>query len=243
MTAPKPAAASSVDQACQTIREAIQSGLYPGGTWIRETVVAEKAKVSRTSVRQALNVLAAEGFVELHPNRGATVVDWTDENLLQVFDLRAILESYGCELAALNRTDDELAALQQEADLFSALVANMPEPDPRLVAESNNRFHRLLLAAGRNQRLASLLVAVVQVPLVKQTFGKYDRAAMQRSASQHQDLVLAIRDRDQQWAQATMRAHILAAKNVIFDKPAPPVAEPAIKTRPRKTSKAKAAPR
>ena len=77
MTAPKPAAASSVDQACQTIREAIQSGLYPGGTWIRETVVAEKAKVSRTSVRQALNVLAAEGFVELHPNRGATVVDWT----------------------------------------------------------------------------------------------------------------------------------------------------------------------
>jgi DNA-binding FadR family transcriptional regulator len=59
-------------------------------------------------------------------------------------------------------------------------------------------------------------VAVVQVPMVKQTFAKYDRVALVRSAQQHHDLVAAIRARDGAWARATMAAHILAAKNVIF---------------------------
>jgi DNA-binding GntR family transcriptional regulator len=216
MTLPASTTTSSVDKACQVIREAIRNGQYPGGSWIREIAVAQVAEVSRTSVRQALNVLAAEGYVELHPNRGAMVVDWSEENLLQVFDVRAMLESYGCELAATHRTEEELGELQREADLFSTLVHRDGTPDSRLIAESNNRFHRLILSAGRNARLASLLVAVVQVPMVKQTFAKYDRVALVRSAQQHHDLVAAIRARDGAWARATMAAHILAAKNVIF---------------------------
>jgi DNA-binding GntR family transcriptional regulator len=216
MTLPAPTTTSSVDKACQVIREAIRNGQSPGGSWIREIAVAQVAEVSRTSVRQALNVLAAEGYVELHPNRGAMVVDWSEENLLQVFDVRAMLESYGCELAATHRTEEELGELQREADLFSTLVHRDGTPDSRLIAESNNRFHRLILSAGRNARLASLLVAVVQVPMVKQTFAKYDRVALVRSAQQHHDLVVAIRARDGAWARATMAAHILAAKNVIF---------------------------
>ena len=158
-----PQAASSAERACQVIRDAIQSGQYPGGSWLREQSIAERAQVSRTSVRQAFNMLAAEGFVELHPNRGAMVVDWTEENLLQVFDLRAMLEGYGCELAALNRTEQDLAALQAEADVFSNMVAAPTAAERRSVAESNNRFHRLILSAGRNQRLASLLVAVARL--------------------------------------------------------------------------------
>jgi DNA-binding GntR family transcriptional regulator len=216
MTLRAPTTTSSVDKACQAIREAIRNGQYPGGSWIREIAVAQVAEVSRTSVRQALNVLAAEGYVELHPNRGAMVVDWSEENLLQVFDVRAMLESYGCELAATHRTEEELGELQREADLFGTLVHRDGTPDSRLIAESNNRFHRLILSAGRNARLASLLVAVVQVPMVKQTFAKYDRVALVRSAQQHQDLLVAIRARDGAWARATMAAHILAAKNVIF---------------------------
>jgi len=216
VTLAPPATTSSVDKACHVIREAIHSGQYPGGFWIREIAVAQVAEVSRTSVRQALNVLAAEGYVELHPNRGAMVVDWTEENLLQVFDVRAMLESYGCELAATHRTDEELREMQRETDQFSRLVDRNSDHDSRLIAESNNRLHRLILSAGRNARLASLLVAVVQVPMVKQTFAKYDRSALVRSAQQHQDLVAAIRASDGNWARATMQAHILAAKNVIF---------------------------
>jgi DNA-binding GntR family transcriptional regulator len=237
MTPSAPSTTSSVDKACEVIRAAIQSGQFAGGSWIREMAVAQVADVSRTSVRQALNVLAAEGFVELHPNRGATVVQWTDENLLQVFDVRAMLEAYGCELAATHRDEDELAALQREADVFSKLVAPAEGHDSHLIAASNNRFHRLILSAGKNARLASLLVAVVQIPLVKQTFAKYDRVALARSAHQHQDLVLAIARRDAAWARATMQAHILAAKNVIFGNGGMEPAMAAKTTRPSRARK------
>jgi DNA-binding GntR family transcriptional regulator len=207
---------SSVDKACQVIREAIRSGQYPGGSWIREVAVAERAAVSRTSVRQALNVLAAEGFVDLHPNRGAMVIEWSSENLLQVFDLRVMLEAYGCELAASHASVQDVADLKAEAERFSELVAKRNRRHMNAIAESNNRLHRKILDASGNRHLASLLTAVVQVPMVSQTFARYDQAALDRSAAQHQDLVHAIAAGDRELARATMQAHILAGKRVIF---------------------------
>ena len=122
MTLPAPTTTSSVDKACHVIRDAIRNGQYPGGSWIREIAVAQVAEVSRTSVRQALNVLAAEGYVELHPNRGAMVIDWTEENLLQVFDVRAMLESYGCELAAAHLHADRAAIAAQLQQRIKTLI-------------------------------------------------------------------------------------------------------------------------
>ncbi len=215
------APASTVDIACEVIREAIRSGRFAGGSRIREVEVCEMANVSRTSVRQALTLLAAEGFVELRPNRGAVVIDWTDANLLEIFDLRAMLEGYGASLAALHATPEEVAAMRREADAFSELTGGPGEPDMRLIAESNNRLHRLILDAGKNRRLASMLVAVVHIPLVKQTFGKYTRESLARSAYQHHDVVSAIASGDPVWAESAMRAHIHAAKKVIFGLAAP----------------------
>lgn len=229
-------ATANVARACEVIRDGIRKGAYPGGAWIREMAIAELAQVSRTSVRQALNVLALEGFVELHPNRGAMVIDWSDDNLLEVFDVRVMLESYACELAAQRATAEDIEQLAREADRFSALVEKAGaeagsrggDRQRHLIAQSNNDLHQKILSACRNQRLASLLVAVVQVPMVHQTFARYDRDDLRRSAAQHQDLVQAIRRRDSEWARAAMQSHILAGKQVIFAGKAPtPVTAPA----------------
>ena len=209
-------ASSSVDAACEVIREAICSGQFAGGDRIREVEICALANVSRTSVRQALTLLAAEGFVELRPNRGAVVIDWTDGNLLEVFDLRAMLEGYGASLAALHASAQEVQQMRREADTFHALTRITRKLDLRLIAESNNRLHRLILDAGKNRRLASMMVAVVHIPLVKQTFAKYTSASLERSALQHYDVVSAIESGDAVWAESAMRAHIHAAKKVIF---------------------------
>ena len=103
--------ASTVDTACEVIREAIRSGRFAGGDRVREVEGCELANVSRTAGRQALTLLAAEGFVELRPNRGAIVIDWTDDNLLEIFDVRAMLEGYGASLAALRASRDEMAQM------------------------------------------------------------------------------------------------------------------------------------
>ena len=216
MSAGPAQAPSNVQKACAVIREAVESGRFAGGDRVREVVVAEMAGVSRTSVRQALTLLAAEGYVELRPNRGAVVVDWTETNLLQVFDLRALLESYAAGLAARHADAAAVAAMRAEAQAFDRLVGRRGAPDARLVADCNNRLHRLVLGAAGNPRLAAILAAVVHVPMVQQTFGRYDRAALERSASQHLDLVEAIARGDAAWAESTMRAHIHAGRQVIF---------------------------
>ena len=207
---------TSVASACQVIRQCIQAGSYPGGSWIREMTIAQMAKVSRTSVRQALNVLALEGFVELHPNRGAMVVDWNDENLLEVFDVRVMLESYACELAAERATAKGIEILKQHADSFSELVEKDHKRFLQKITLVNNELHQQILQSCGNQRLATLLVAVVQVPMVHQTFARYQIEDLRRSASQHHDLVQAIARKDREWAKAIMMAHLLSGKQAIF---------------------------
>ena len=218
----KPHIQSSVDTACNAIREAIRNGRFAGGDRIREIEICDLANVSRTSVRQALTLLAAEGFVELRQNRGAVVIDWTDSGVLEIFDLRAILEGYGASLAATRATPQEARQLRIEAESFHKLVFEKSRLDLRLISESNNRLHRQILDAGKNPRLTSMLIAVVHIPLVRQTFAKYSRESLERSATQHLDLVSAIEARDPVWAEAAMRAHIHAAKKVIFDTSATP---------------------
>jgi DNA-binding GntR family transcriptional regulator len=207
---------TSVASACQVIRQCIQAGTYPGGSWIREMTIAQMAKVSRTSVRQALNVLALEGFVELHPNRGAMVVDWNDDSLLEVFDVRVMLESYACELAAERATDQDVETLKKHADSFAELVEKDHKRLRQKITQVNNDLHQQILHSCGNQRLATLLVAVVQVPLVHQTFARYEIEDLRRSAFQHHDLVQAIARKDREWAKATMMAHLLSGKQVIF---------------------------
>jgi DNA-binding GntR family transcriptional regulator len=207
---------TSVASACQVIRQCIQAGTYPGGSWIREMTIAQMAKVSRTSVRQALNVLALEGFVELHPNRGAMVVDWNDDNLLEVFDVRVMLESYACELAAERATDQDVETLKKHADSFAELVEKDHKRLRQKITQVNNDLHQQILHSCGNQRLATLLVAVVQVPLVHQTFARYEIEDLRRSAFQHHDLVQAIARKDREWAKAAMMAHLLSGKQVIF---------------------------
>jgi len=178
--------------------------------------IAQMAKVSRTSVRQALNVLALEGFVELHPNRGAMVVDWNDDSLLEVFDVRVMLESYACELAAERATDQDVETLKKHADSFAELVEKDHKRLRQKITQVNNDLHQQILHSCGNQRLATLLVAVVQVPLVHQTFARYEIEDLRRSAIQHHDLVQAIARKDREWAKATMMAHLLSGKQVIF---------------------------
>lgn len=206
---------AGVEAVCVAIRSAIQSGRFPGGSRITEAEVCTMANVSRSSVRQALTLLAAEGYVELRANKGATVIDWTGSELYEVFEVRALLEGHGCALAARNATEQEIDAMRAESERFHALVT-ASSIDTRAVTESNNRLHQMVLDAGRNRRLASMLSAVIHVPLETLTFAKYTRENFMRSAQQHDELVIAISARDEAWAESCMRAHIYAGKQIIF---------------------------
>ena len=111
------------------LRERIASGGLGPGTWLREHTVATSLGLSRTPVREALRLLAAEGVVELVHNRGARVVSWSAEDIDEAYRLRALIEGYGAGLAAA-RADAacvaELRSLQERYE--QALDGQDPQP-------------------------------------------------------------------------------------------------------------------
>lgn len=197
----------------RTIRDQILTGERSGGEWLREGDLATALRVSRTPVREALRRLAAEGLVQHERNRGVRVASWSARDLDEIFSLRSVLEPWGSALAAASGAApvDELADLADRMDRAAA----GPAPDFDEITRLNNRFHRLVLDASGNRRLVSLLMAVVEVPLVWRTFSHYSPEALQRSLAHHHELVAALEAGDPDWAESVMRGHVRAAWNSI----------------------------
>lgn len=216
------------------IRDRILGGAYAIQDHLVEADLAAQLAVSRTPVREALRRLASEGLVIFQPNRGARVAGWTDAELSEIFELRALLESYGARLAAVRVTPDQLKNLDELAKRMEDLVASdLGEKDFHLVALANNEFHLAVLRAAGNERLVAILSSLVHVPLVQLTFARYSPEALQRSLDHHRECLAALEANDGLWAESVMRAHILAARAEQRTPPDEPPAKSRAKTSQR----------
>ncbi len=207
--------ATIAEKAYSAIRERVLSGEYPAGSRLREEELAEAVGVSRTPVREALRRLDAEGVVEFVPNRGAKVAVWSRQDLEEIFSLRALLEGYGARLAASKMEPAELEELAALADQMETIARRGIEGHYDQMALLNGRFHRLVVEAARNRRLATLVGSIVELPLQQRTLRRYSDEDLTRSMRQHRELIDALAAGDTKWAEAVMQAHVLAARHAL----------------------------
>jgi len=205
----------AVDKAYQTVREGILVGRYAGAARITEHEIAQAAGVSRTPVREALRRLHAEGLVEFAPNQGAVVAAWTEADSEEIFDLRALLESYGAQRAAHRASPAQIAELRSLAERQLELSQLDTGIDVESIGDLNCRFHHKLQEASGSPRLGKALSPLIETPLILKTMSQYKAEDLARSAVQHLEIVQAIEARDGQWAASVMRAHILAARGTL----------------------------
>jgi DNA-binding GntR family transcriptional regulator len=216
------------DSAVEGVRGLILRGEYAPGSRLGEVELADALGVSRTPVREALRQLAAEGLVELVPNKGARVVAWTAEELEQVFELRAQVEGFAAHQAALRATDDDIARLAELAEAHARATAAR-DRDLEQVYELNGAFHGLIAATAGGASLQGVLGGLVHTVVLHRTLHTFDDAAMERSSRHHLEIVAAVRARDGLWAESVMRAHLLAARAELLGRRMvpPPSEEPA----------------
>ena len=204
--------AAAVDSALRTLREQILAGLIPAGARLGESDLAEQLAVSRTPVREALSRLAAEGLVDLVPNRGARVASWTTEQLREIFELRLAVEPQIVARAVPRLTSDQL----EDADDLARRMMSLGRPgrlqDLDALVELNRTFHGIFVAAADNAAFAASLRTVTHAAVVRRNFEDYDAAALARSLQHHLEMVAATRARDADWASAIMRAHLHNAR-------------------------------
>jgi DNA-binding GntR family transcriptional regulator len=207
---------TSTERAIATLRELLLHGQFAAGARLGEVELAARLGVSRTPVREALTRLAAEGLVEIVPNRGARVASWSVAELEGVFDLRSTLEPRLTGHAVPRAQPADVALLDELAAQMLAIGLPGPGQDLDALVPLNRRFHGRLVAMADQPTLAAALAGAVHAPIQLRNFHAYDEASLRRSLAHHVEIVAAVRTGDPTWAQAVMTAHIHNARAVML---------------------------
>ncbi|WP_054811788.1 GntR family transcriptional regulator [Nocardia arizonensis] len=199
---------SLVELATRHVRSAVLSGeLEPGERIVEETMCA-RLGVSRAPVREALRLLAQEGLVEHLPRRGFRVLVWSATDILQLFELRRVLERHAIESALpLDLADDPFAAVRDALDEMRAADA---ADDTLERDDAHRRFHAEVVALAGNRQLdlayAPILLKL-QLPMARNLREEARVAARRNGIRRHAELLEALGTNDPVIACAALRRH------------------------------------
>lgn len=214
--ADKVAVESMVEQTRGILRERIRSGELPPGTRLRQERLAEELGISRTPLREALRLLAADGLVELQVNRGAVVSTLSHADRVAFWEARLALEPGAARLAAERRDPDAIAAMQ------ATIAAQRAAATETQGFAANRAFHLALVGAAGNPHLTrfaeALWVRTVGAAIYRTQAAT--PAIVAAYADEHAAILRAIEAGDADGAARLTREHILAS-------PVPAAADPA----------------
>lgn len=190
----------------ESLRQSIRDGRFQPGQRMREADVAAELGVSRTPVREAFRQLQADGLLTMEPWRGVVVAKMDQQQLIELYAMRQVLEGTAAGLAARHAAKSQIAALGDILD------ASQSETDAAKLAELNRQFHQGIYAAAHNRFLLKALHALSDsmALLPSTTYALTDRPAS--ALDEHRDILRAIESGDQQAAEDTARRHIAAAE-------------------------------
>lgn len=189
------------DVAEQLRQRIFRRELEPGG-WIDELKIAEEFGISRTPLREALKVLAAEGLVTMKVRRGAYVTEVSEKDLRDVYHLLSLLESDAAGVVAMTASDAALAELQA---LHAELEAATPERE-RFFAV-NERFHMRLLELSDNRWRSQMVADLRKVMKLNRHHSLFKQGRMEDSLREHAVILAALLARDAAGAAAAVRLH------------------------------------
>lgn len=195
-----------------TLKERIITWQYPPEHRLTEDGLCREFGVSRSPVREALRVLATNGFVRRMDNRGYVVRQVRLKELEDLYDVRLALELYAVEMLATRGVPaDALAAL---ADTWNA-VQRQPQRNVEELATLDARFHEALAILVGNAALLQQLQAISERLFVFRTidFAKTDR--VETTCAQHLDILERIEARDAGGAREALRRNVEEGRNIV----------------------------
>lgn len=190
----------------QAIRSAIERGDLKPGQRVMEVEIGEWLGVSRTPVRDALRRLETEGILEIEPRVGLVVTTLSRQAVLELYEMRELLETKAAALCAQHATELEIAELRE-------LVNREPRlRDADEVVRHNRLFHEAIYRGAHNRYLTkSLAVVNDSMWLLGPSLMRGQQRA-RAAAKEHAEIFAAIEKRDAAAAEAAVRAHVQGAK-------------------------------
>ncbi|HTI47383.1 MAG TPA: GntR family transcriptional regulator [Casimicrobiaceae bacterium] len=187
------------------LRELITEGEIAAGTRLNERTLCDRLGISRTPLREAFRVLAAEGLIALNPNRGAQVVRLSNDDIRESFEVMSALEALSGELACRHITEPETSEIK--ALTFEMLACHAREDLPAYY-RINREIHDRLNVAARNALLTQTY-RTLNLRIQNLRFrSNFDREKWNRAAREHAQMVEALEARDGARLAAILRTHL-----------------------------------
>ena len=196
------------------LRQRIVEGQLAPGAKLNERELAELLNVSRTPLREAIRMLAAEGLVELLPNRGAVVAQMSAQDVADTFEVIAGLEGQSGELAAQRITDAELAEIRA---LHYEMMAAWTRRDLPTYYRLNAQIHTQINAAARNPVLAQTWRTVNARLQALRFRSNFDEAKWKRAVKEHERMVELLAARDAQGLRALLIEHLMHKRDAVLE--------------------------
>lgn len=207
---PAPSTQSTAQRLSQTLEDDIVTGRLLPGTRLEELVLAERFNVSRTPVREALQMLVTADLAEKRPRRGVVVAQISKDRLKLMFETMAELESTCGRLATLRMTPGERKEL---AALHNHLSQVVNRGDIEEYVSLNQMFHTLIYRGARNEVLVDLSrsIRLRAAPYRRVQFNNLQRLAS--SHAEHAEIVDAIQRADAKAASEALYRHIMSVQD------------------------------
>ncbi|WP_298928631.1 GntR family transcriptional regulator [uncultured Ramlibacter sp.] len=202
------------EQVALRLRQMLVESRIPPGAKLNERELAEVLQVSRTPLREAIKMLAAEGLVELLPNRGAIAVSLSEADVLNTFEVMAGLEAQSGELAAQRITDAELAEIRAS---HYEMMAAYTRQDLSAYYRLNAQIHNAINAAAKNPVLTSTYNQVNARLQALRFRSNQDGDKWKRAMKEHDSMIEALAARDGAAMRAVLLQHLHNKRDVVVE--------------------------
>jgi len=194
------------EEVAELLRQRIFKRELEPGNWIDELKIAEEYGISRTPLREALKVLAAEGLVTMKVRRGAYVTEVSTQDLSDVYHLLSLLESDAAGVVASKATKEELKDLQDLHKELEAAGKPGKEDADRFFAV-NERFHMRLLEIASNRWRDQMVADLRKVMKLNRHNSLLKAGRIAESLAEHRAIMAALVERDNALTRQRMQEH------------------------------------
>lgn len=194
------------------IREDILAGKYKKNEELKEKTIGEELGVSRTPVREALRQLELEGLVTIIPNKGASVVGFSVEDIQDIYEIRSVLEGLCARRAAARITEEQIEEMEE---ILYLTDFHGQKGHTEQMVELDSRFHELLYEACASKVMEHALRDYHHyLERVRKVTLTSEKRSME-SNEEHKQILEALKEHDSKKAEEYANRHILnTIKNI-----------------------------
>lgn len=201
------------DVIVERLRNFVVEGSVAPGTKLNERELCDTFGISRTPLREAIKVLAAEGLVEITPNRGASVYRMSEAELREMFELMSCLESFSGKLACERITEEEVVRIKA---MHYVMLACHAQKDLPGYYKQNSLIHDHINQAARNAALRQVYLTTNRRLQALRFRSNFETAKWDKAMAEHSEMIEALEARNGERLATILRQHLLEKRDAVL---------------------------